>query len=129
LRGPEAGAELEEVTALEWRVRSESDRRGVRLGGAEARVARAGAGERRSSGVLPGSVQLPPSGEPILLGVDAPVTGGYAWIAQVIEADLGRLAHLAPGAAVRLAEVDLEAAEAALVTRRHALDRIAERRG
>ena len=84
LRGPEGGAAFEEVTALEWRVRSESDRRGVRLGGAGASAASGTMGERRSSGVLPGTVQLPPSGEPILLGVDAPVTGGYAWVAQVV---------------------------------------------
>jgi len=45
------------------------------------------------------------------------VTGGYPWVAQLIEADLGRLAHLAPGAEVRFELVEFEAALRALVDR------------
>jgi biotin-dependent carboxylase-like uncharacterized protein len=116
LRGPEAGAAFEALVAAPWRVLADSDRRGVRLGGG-ARIAEGGSGERRTSGVLPGTVQLPPSGEPIVLGVDAPVTGGYPWIAQVIEADVAGLAHLAPGAPVRFVAVDFDIAERALAER------------
>lgn len=93
-----------------------SDRRGIRLAGAE--LALAPHPPLRSQGTLPGAVQIPPSGLPIVLGVDAPVTGGYPWVAQVIEADLGYLAHLAPGARVRFEPVDFMAAERALVERR-----------
>jgi len=69
-----------------------------------------------------GAVQIPPSGLPIVLGVDAPVTGGYPWVAQVITADLARLAHLAPGAPVRFEWVDLAAAERALAARHRRFD-------
>ena len=78
--------------------------------------------------MLPGAVELTPAGEPIVLGVDAPVTGGYPWVAQLIEADLGRLAHLAPGADVRFASVSFEAAERALVERARGLDQAIVRR-
>jgi hypothetical protein len=40
--------------------------------------------ELPSQGVLPGAVQVPPDGQPIILGWDGPVTGGYPVIAGVI---------------------------------------------
>ncbi len=97
-----------------------SDRRGIRLTGAE--LALESHAPPRSQGTLPGAVQIPPSGLPIVLGVDAPVTGGYPWVAQVIEADLALLAHLAPGAPVRFECVDFEAAERALAERQLRLE-------
>jgi biotin-dependent carboxylase-like uncharacterized protein len=106
----------------DFRVTSRSDRRGLRLEGPSMpRAAIAGATELRSQGVLPGCVERTPSGELIVLSVDGPVTGGYPWIAQVIEADVGRLAHLAPGAAVRFQEVDTTTAERALAEREREL--------
>jgi antagonist of KipI len=51
--------------------------------------------------VLPGTIQLPPSGEPIVLLADAQTLGGYPQIGHVIEADLPRLAQRRPGSAVR----------------------------
>jgi biotin-dependent carboxylase-like uncharacterized protein len=123
LSGPDADAAgaggAATLVGPAFRVGARSDRRGVRLEG--RRIASSLPGELRSQGVLPGAVQLPPSGEPIVLGVDAPVTGGYPWIAQVVEADLGRLAHLAPGATVRFETVDLDAAERALAERERGL--------
>jgi len=107
-------------------VSPQSDRRGVRLGGVSLPLAPHP--PLRSQGTLPGAVQVPPSGEPIVLGVDAPVTGGYPWVAQVIAADLGWLAHLAPGAAVRLARVDFATAERALASRERELDPAGVRR-
>lgn len=109
------GGGLEELMKRNYRVSPSSDRRGVRLEGAALELAPHP--PLRSQGVLPGAVQIPPTGEPIVLGVDAPVTGGYPWAAQVIAADLALLAHLAPGAAVRFERIDLEAAEAALAAR------------
>lgn len=49
-----------------------------------------------SEAVTFGTIQLPPNGEPILLMADHQTTGGYPKIAQVIYADLHRLAQLAP---------------------------------
>ena len=53
-----------------------------------------------SSPLLPGSLQVPPDGQPILALVDGHCTGGYARALQVIQADLWLLGQIAPGAAV-----------------------------
>jgi len=127
LAGPDRDLLLEQGLASlrrgRWRVDPDSDRRGVRLAGGS--VALRSHEPLRSQPTLPGAVQATPSGGLVVLGVDAPVTGGYPWVAQVIEADLGRLAHLAPGSEVRLVEVDPDAAERARVGRRAELDRLA----
>lgn len=121
LVGPDGSHPVEALGALAgpWRVSARSDRRGVRL---ESEAPVPGApGLLRSQGVLPGAVQWLPSGGLVLLGVDAPVTGGYPWIAQVIEADLARLAHLLPGARVAFEPCDPERAAAALAGREREL--------
>ena len=84
-----------------------SDRRGLRLTG--PRVCHAQP-ELPSQGVLPGAIQVPPDGQPIVLGWDGPVTGGYPVIATVIGADLPRLAQLRPGDPVRFVTVDVDTA-------------------
>ncbi len=114
-----AGMGSKRLTGRPFRVGAHSDRRGIRLEGSPVTLAMPV--EMRSQGILPGAVQLPPSGEPIVLGVDAPVTGGYPWIAQVVAADAGRLAHLAPGDEMRFELVDLAVAERALAERERAL--------
>ncbi|MDR7545323.1 MAG: urea amidolyase, partial [Armatimonadota bacterium] len=66
-----------------------------------------------SDGLLPGAVQVPAEGQPIVLLADGPTTGGYPKIAWVIAADLDRLAQAAPGAALRFEAVSVaEAREA-----------------
>jgi biotin-dependent carboxylase-like uncharacterized protein len=90
-----------------YRVDVLSDRRGLRLTG--GRLTHAGA-ELPSQGVLPGAIQVPPDGQPIILGWDGPVTGGYPVIAGVITADWQRLAQLKPGDAVRFETIEIEAA-------------------
>ena len=113
IAGPQAG--LFDDTGLAaffsgtFRVASASDRRGLRLNGTA--LSRAGT-ELPSQGVLPGVVQVPPDGRPIILGWDGPVTGGYPVIAGVIRADWPRLAQLRPGDAVRFVTVEVEAARA-----------------
>jgi allophanate hydrolase subunit 2 len=66
--------------------------------------------ELPSQGVLPGAVQVPPDGQPIILGWDGPVTGGYPVMAGVIAADMAKLAQLQPGDAVRFSAIELERA-------------------
>ena len=58
-----------------------------------------------SLGVLPGAIQVLPSGEWMLLGPDAGTMGGYPIIGVVVTADLGRWAHVLPGARVELIAV------------------------
>jgi len=90
-----------------YRVEAASDRRGLRLAGAAVSHSKA---ELPSQGVLPGAIQVPPDGQPIILGWDGPVTGGYPVIAGVITADVPRLAQLRPGDAVRFVTIEIETA-------------------
>jgi allophanate hydrolase subunit 2 len=97
-----------------YRVSSESDRRGVRLEGPalEANASLGGA-EVPSEGTALGAIQVPAGGQPIVLGPDRPITGGYAKIGTVISADFPILAQARPGSTVRFRAVGLaEAIEA-----------------
>ena len=53
-----------------------------------------------------GAIQVPGDGQPIILGPDRPVTGGYAKIATVLEADFSRVARALPGAVLRFREAE-----------------------
>lgn len=92
-----------------YRVDTASDRRGLRLTGAPVSHRQA---ELPSQGVLPGAIQIPPDAQPIILGWDGPVTGGYPVIAGVIAADMPKLAQLKPGDAIRFVTIEVEAARA-----------------
>jgi biotin-dependent carboxylase-like uncharacterized protein len=85
------------LLATTWTVRPECDRVGVRLDGPA--LARSRTDELPSEPTLPGAVQVPPGGRPIIFGPDAPVTGGYPVIAVVT--DLAPVAQLRPGDEVR----------------------------
>lgn len=90
-----------------------ADRMGVRLDGALLRHRPEKGVEIVSDATLPGSVQVPGSGQPIVLLADGQTVGGYPKIATVISADLPRLAVLSPGQALRFAAVTVSEAEAA----------------
>ena len=94
---------LEAFLATEWTVTAQSNRVGVRLLGPEGSVelSRAREGELPSEGMVAGSVQVPPSGEPVIFLRDHAVTGGYPVIATVLEEDIDIAAQLPPGATVR----------------------------
>ncbi len=64
-----------------------------------------------SDGTVPGSVQVPGSGQPIVLLAEGQTTGGYPKIATVAGADLPRLAQMPVGARVRFAAITREEAE------------------
>lgn len=113
---PAAAADA--VFEASWTVSPASDRMGLRLdGGGPAAIA---ARSRPSHGVTFGTIQLPPDGRPIVLGVDHQPTGGYPVLGAVISADLPALGQLVPGDAVRFVVVDVVAARAALETDRAA---------
>ena len=89
-----------------WLVDPDSNRIGTRLAGTALRLrpdAERAAAELPSEPTLPGAVQVPPDGQPIVLGPDAPVTGGYPVIAVLPAAELDLLAQLRPGGALRFA--------------------------
>ncbi|MGN6127688.1 MAG: biotin-dependent carboxyltransferase family protein, partial [Humibacter sp.] len=88
-----------------WEVTQQSNRVGARLrspGGVSLTRAEARAGaELASEAMVPGAIQVPPSGEPTVLLADGPVTGGYPVIAVVTDSDLDAFAQLRPGQRVR----------------------------
>lgn len=70
-----------------------------------------------SSPLLPGTLQLPPSGQPILTLVDGHCTAGYARCLQVIRADLWQLGQIAPGTRISFRRCFLGEDEKALASR------------
>lgn len=83
----------------EWRVGATSNRQGLRLEGAALSLQQPG--EPVTEPAAPGTIQLPPGGNPIVLLADAQTHGGYPRIGHAIRADRPRLAQLRPGDAVR----------------------------
>ena len=77
-----------------WGISHQSSRMGLRLNGQALTLNKPLS--LLSAGVLPGNVQVPPNGLPIVLSNDAQTIGGYPRIASVIQADLWQLAHLPP---------------------------------
>ncbi len=82
-----------------YEVTPRSDRVGARLSGPV--LERARSGELPSEGMVAGSLQVPPGGEPVLFLADHPVTGGYPVVAVVCSADLPRAAQARPGTRLR----------------------------
>jgi biotin-dependent carboxylase-like uncharacterized protein len=76
-----------------------SNRIGLRLDGPP--LARTGAGELPSEGMVAGALQVPPNGLPVLFLADHPTTGGYPVIACVDVDDLPLAAQAAPGTTLR----------------------------
>ncbi|AOY00311.1 biotin-dependent carboxyltransferase family protein [Jeongeupia sp. USM3] len=104
-----------------WQVSPASNRMGMRLTGETLEL---DAPSLDSHAVMPGCVQLPPSGEPIVLLADAQTTGGYLRPLVVIQADLWRAGQFKPGDTLRFVEVDHRAALAALAAQRDWLARL-----
>jgi biotin-dependent carboxylase-like uncharacterized protein len=114
-------------TFLESRytVTNRNDRMGYSL---EGPLIRHAAGpDILSDGLLPGAVQVPGSGMPIVLTADCQTTGGYAKIASVIGPDLPKLAQARRGDAVRFVRCTMEEAVAACRGERARLQAIAAR--
>ena len=87
------------LTSREWSVTADSNRVGLRLAG--PRLDRAREDELPSEGLVPGAVQVPPDGAPVLFLADHPVTGGYPVLGVVVTADLPAAAQLRPGDSLR----------------------------
>lgn len=111
--GDEAEAFGPQAWRRTFRTSSRSDRMGVRLEGEPLAGAAAFAG-MASVAVFPGTVQVPPDGQPIVLLTDGQTIGGYPVLGQVIAADLPKVAQLRPGDDVQLEEVTLAEAHTAL---------------
>jgi biotin-dependent carboxylase-like uncharacterized protein len=90
---------VRELLSAVWTVGAASDRVGMRLDGPA--LPRAMEGELPSEGMVPGALQVPPGGRPVLFLADHPVTGGYPVIATVLRDDLSRAAQARPGRPLR----------------------------
>lgn len=93
-----------------YRISPQSNRMGYRMLG--ALLKRAQPGDILSEPTALGTVQVPADGQPIVLMADHQTTGGYAKIAEVATADIGRLAQLRPGQEVRFVRCTLSDARA-----------------
>ncbi|MES9512512.1 biotin-dependent carboxyltransferase family protein [Rhodococcus erythropolis] len=86
-----------------WEVSSDSDRIGARLGrvGTDELLRRTDDTELPTEGVALGSIQVPPSGQPVVFLADHPITGGYPVVGVVADADIDRLGQARPGQHIR----------------------------
>ena len=95
----------------DFTVSSQADRMGFQLTG--PRLDHAKGFNIVSDGIVDGHIQVPGSGQPIVLMRDRQTAGGYPKIATVISADLGRFAQLRPGTTLRFRAVERDEAVAA----------------
>lgn len=93
---------------LPWQLSPQSNRMGYRFMG--QRLERNTDRELLSHGLLPGVVQVPHNGQPIVLLNDAQTTGGYPRIACVIEADMFNLAQIRLGEPIHFVQCTIEEA-------------------
>jgi allophanate hydrolase subunit 2 len=120
LRGPHDDYFDESAFSILQRTRfgisPQSDRMAYRLlvTDSRSRIPARSAGTMISDATFTGGVQIPPSGDPILLMVDRQTTGGYPQIATVITADLPLAGQLAPGDWIEFTECSRSDAIAAL---------------
>ncbi len=84
-----------------WQVSSDSNRSGARLSGPP--LERVRDASLLSEGVVEGSIQVPSSGQPIILLADHPTTGGYPVIAVIVSDEIPAAAQLRPGQRLRFA--------------------------
>ena len=129
LPGPQAdrfSAEaLDALQSAPYRIETDSNRMGYRLSG--PRLEHAGDAQVTSDATPLGVLQVPASGQPILLMADRPTTGGYAKIATVISADIRLAAQLGPGDEIRFALCSPREALAALIAQEQSLMAVAGR--
>lgn len=94
-------ADPDALVRTEWVTTRHLDRVGVRLAGRPLDRSHPGR-ELPSEGAVRGAIQVPSDGQPVILGPDHPVTGGYPVIGVLIDADNDLTAQLRPGQPVRL---------------------------
>lgn len=126
VRGPEwdwFGTEAQRrFFETEFRVTKDADRMGIRLEGPA--LATAQPRELISEAVNTGVVQVPPSGQPIVLLTSRQTVGGYPRIGAVATVDFGRLAQLKPGDRFGFQEISLATAHELYIGRERDLNRV-----
>ncbi|MBP2072575.1 biotin-dependent carboxylase-like uncharacterized protein [Thermoanaerobacterium butyriciformans] len=105
-------------------ITKDSDRMGYRLEGPEIKAKEGH--DIITDGILPGAIQIPGNGKPIIILKDAQTTGGYKKIATVISFDLSKLAQLKPGDKIRFRTIDLSEAHKILAETENKINKIKE---
>ncbi|GMK41822.1 hypothetical protein PCCS19_48810 [Paenibacillus sp. CCS19] len=93
-----------------YRVQAASDRMGVRLEGSPP-LQRIAKDELLSHGIVPGVIQVPDGGQPIILAADCQTTGGYPKLAHVAAVDMPLLAQAKPGDWITFQPIELDEAQ------------------
>jgi antagonist of KipI len=123
LRGPQddrfSPDALEALQSSAYTVSNESDRMGFRLTG--PLLTHTHGSDIISDATPLGVLQVPASGQPVLLMADRQTTGGYPNLATVISADIGLAGQLAPGDRIQFEVCTLQEAMAALIKQEQAL--------
>ena len=115
-------ASLAAFWGKDWTITPHSDRYGFRLEGEALATKRTL--EQRSHGIVPGVIQVPPSGQPIIQLRDAQPSGGYPKIGTVIEADIWRLAQAKLCTQLRFVQTTYDEALSALDAVQAYLDKV-----
>ena len=116
LKGPQASqfstSAIQQFYGSSFIISQQSDRMGYRLEGNSINYA--DGGNMISDPTITGSIQVPASGDPIVLMADCPTTGGYPKIATLCSVDCGQLAQLAPGSEITFEQISIEQSQALL---------------
>ncbi|TLS36608.1 biotin-dependent carboxyltransferase family protein [Pseudalkalibacillus caeni] len=108
-------------------VSAQSDRMGYRLD--SPKIEHKSNADIYSDAIPLGGIQIPASGQPIILMADRQTTGGYTRIGTVISSDISKLAQLPPGGKIRFKEATVEEAKASVLEIEQELSQIAVRAG
>jgi biotin-dependent carboxylase-like uncharacterized protein len=104
---------IEKFLSSTFKVSSKADRMGYRLEGDPIMHKEEVMKSIISEPSVPGGIQVPPDGQPIILLVEQTV-GGYTKIATVVSSDIGKIGQAKPGNRIRFQKVGLKEAHAAL---------------
>jgi antagonist of KipI len=114
-----AGDALDTIQSEAYAIRIDSDRMGFRLQG--PRLHHLANADMISDATALGAIQVPASGDPVMLMADRQTTGGYPIIAAAISADIAVAGQLAPGDRIRFEVCSMQDALAALIRMEQAL--------
>ncbi|MFW6080396.1 MAG: biotin-dependent carboxyltransferase family protein [Desulfosalsimonas sp.] len=98
-----------DLFTYQYTVTQRADRRGIRLEGPQIEHSHQSPGAIVSEPILPGNIQVPADGQPIIL-MREQTAGGYPKIATVVSTDLSKLGQAIPGDIVTFSPVSAEQA-------------------
>ncbi|MEH7076429.1 biotin-dependent carboxyltransferase family protein [Neobacillus drentensis] len=114
---------LRQFLSEEYRISPQSNRMGYQLNG--TRLEHTNGPDIISDPIPLGGIQVPASGQPIILMADHQTTGGYTRIATVISVDISKVARAVPGTVIKFSQVSLEESQRLYVERQSLLKRLA----